>query len=77
MSTITINIDNKETYNFNVSKPIATKILNYIDTVSHPRTKTEKKLSLLQEIEGALIEVKLMQEGKLPKKYLKDLLNEK
>ncbi len=58
-------------------KPVADKILNYNNTVSHPKTKTEKKLSLLKEIEGSLIEVKLMQEGKLPKKYLKDLLNEK
>ena len=77
MATLTVNIDNKETYNYNVSKPIVSKILNYIDTVSHTKTKEEKKLTLMEEIEISFQEAKLMQEGKIPKKYLSDLLNEK
>ncbi len=37
----------------------------------------EKKMSIMDEIEESLSEVKQMKEGKKPKKTLEDLLNEK
>lgn len=37
--------------------------------------KAEKPLSLMEEIEESLKQVKLIREGKLPKKNMRDVLN--
>ena len=37
--------------------------------------ETEKPLSLMEEIEESLKQVKLIREGKMPKKNMRDVLN--
>jgi hypothetical protein len=37
--------------------------------------EAEKPLTLMEEIEESLKQVKLIQEGKMPKKHMRDVLN--
>lgn len=77
METLILTIDTKAH-----AKQIAEALnlfkgVKEVQNISDLKVKASKKASIMDEIEQSLIEVKQMQEGKLPKKELKHLLNEK
>jgi hypothetical protein len=72
MPTVKLEIDNpvrlQRTYNLSDEK--ITSLLKFIDSITN-ESEPDNEISLLEEIEIGLRQVKLMQEGKLPKKTFK------
>ncbi len=72
MSTISLNIENeKKKYIFDVNEKNIQNIIKYISSLS------ESQPTVMDEIETSISEVQKIRKGSIPRKSLRQMLNEK